>query len=156
MKRSHLIAPLLAAATCSPLGIADAEAAQSRWVPFTATVDDSACSEPFELSGRLHVVTKLSRSGDGRQLTWAANLERASGRGRTSGGEYGATGADRGSLSIADGESSAAASPSFRLHPPSPIRGCGGVRLPVSFRFSEDGSTVTAVEVGPSVIGTTD
>lgn len=128
--------------------------------PLRATVYSAPGDEPIDLAGRVHVTLKATGSAaSGWTYTLASNLDGVNGAGRVTGASYRATGADRDTVAYPPGPPTREASftPTFTLHPPSPIKPYSIVLGLVA--TIDDAGRLTALEVrspAPPVLFTTD
>lgn len=150
------------AANASPSGSGGAPSV-SRQVSFAGTAFATAANENVDVTGRLHVVTRLTGSeARGWTLDWNANVDHATGTGATTGDRYILRGAATGTVMYPPGPLVRAASlePSFTLMPPGPpVHPPSPIRLLVDVSFVAAGGQLIAVQVhlgDAHPIGTTD
>lgn len=134
----------------------------SRQVSFAGTAFATGTNENVDVTGDLHLVTRLTSEESGWTLNWDVNLDSAAGTGGTTGDRYIMSGAAAGAVvGLPPGPPVRAASfevgftllpPGPPTHPPSPIR------LLVTISFDATGQLID-VQIHPGgapPIGTTD
>jgi hypothetical protein len=67
----------------------------NRWEAVNTTAASTPTGENVDLTGKLHLVSKLSKCADGATLKLKANLANTKGDGQSSNAKYKATGADK-------------------------------------------------------------